>query len=168
MGEGLQLYCTVLLWRNAALQIRLFGFLSEYGNQEMCKQDLIPTKYIPDATRYIWVWLSRGFKVKVSGKPLKVVQQLFIFGCGEMTPLSVAGGLQSCQTGCATPKTKHENDQIPSLIKFLLTSSSKFHLSCVQYDSALTHPTQLEVYRQDDLAHCWRETQICVLLLPCT
>lgn len=50
MGEGLQLHCTVFLWRNSTRKIRLFGFLRESVNQEIHKQDQIHTNDL----RHIW------------------------------------------------------------------------------------------------------------------
>lgn len=103
MGEGLQLHCTVSLWRNAALQIRLFGFLSESGNSRNIQaRKHTHTKDIPASLRHIWLEPNCGkcgFMLKVSGflQPLKhiyLVQQLFIFGSDDITLFLL---LQACK-----------------------------------------------------------------------
>lgn len=128
MGDGPLLHCTVPLWRNAAPQIRLFGFLSDSGNQEKPKQDLIHTTDIPEAPGQIWVDSRSRFHCFRNHWNLF---NSFLFSAVMRWHLSiVVAGLQTCWTGCATPEAKHEDNQILKS-DYLIHPSSSSRVSVI-------------------------------------
>lgn len=84
--------------------------------------------------------------IQVFRETIETCLTTFSLGCGEMTPFFPVTGLQTCQTGFATPKAKHENKQILSVSLW----SGSSHLLLGQKCSIMS---KWKFSKKDDLAH---------------
>lgn len=84
--------------------------------------------------------------IQVFRETIETCLTTFSLGCGEMTPFFPVTGLQTCQTGFATPKAKHENKQILSVSLW----SGSSHLLLGQKCSIMS---KWKFSKKVDLAH---------------